>query len=320
VFAQRYPRYLIRLFNKHEEFYALLMLIVERHYLKKHAASFAENFYGMNRRRRPLIETTRADIAVGQTTQQRPLKEVDIRRSLIFLVGLPYFRAKAQDYYESLGGGLSSEITGEQRGAPTNNLTRKQRLQKLYKRVYPIANIAYELWIAGYNIAYLFDKTPYYRPWLAWMGIDLRRASPAQQAALSKTYNSIRERIKDYIKRSPYLLLESLKIFLPLSIFFVKFLEWWYSPSSPARALSTAPTGPAIPPPQMLFPHPRGLPVDPSRYGECPICHEPITNATLLPTGYAFCYKCIHPQIEEKGVCPVTLHPVAIWQLRKIMV
>jgi hypothetical protein len=36
VFAQRYPRYLLRLVNKHEEFYALLMLIVERHYLKTH--------------------------------------------------------------------------------------------------------------------------------------------------------------------------------------------------------------------------------------------------------------------------------------------
>ncbi|CAG8675855.1 9752_t:CDS:2, partial [Acaulospora colombiana] len=85
----------------------------------------------------PLIETTRADIAVGQAAQQKPLKELDIRR------------AKAQDYYESLGGGLSSEITGEQRGARTTNLTRKQRLQELYKKIYPIANIAYELWIAG---------------------------------------------------------------------------------------------------------------------------------------------------------------------------
>lgn len=34
VFAQQYPRYLLRIVNKHEEFYALLMLFVERHYLK----------------------------------------------------------------------------------------------------------------------------------------------------------------------------------------------------------------------------------------------------------------------------------------------
>jgi hypothetical protein len=41
-------------------------------------------------------------------------------------------------------------------------------------------NVAFELWLTSYNIAYLFDKTPYYRPWLAWMGVDLRRAAPAQ--------------------------------------------------------------------------------------------------------------------------------------------
>jgi hypothetical protein len=37
VFAQRYPRYLIRIVNRHEEFYALLMLFVERHYLRTHS-------------------------------------------------------------------------------------------------------------------------------------------------------------------------------------------------------------------------------------------------------------------------------------------
>lgn len=36
VFAQRYPRYLIRIFNKHEEFYAAIMLLIERHYLRQH--------------------------------------------------------------------------------------------------------------------------------------------------------------------------------------------------------------------------------------------------------------------------------------------
>jgi len=42
VFAQRYPRYLLRIVNGHEEFYAAIMFIVERHYLKKHNASFSE--------------------------------------------------------------------------------------------------------------------------------------------------------------------------------------------------------------------------------------------------------------------------------------
>lgn len=40
VFAQRYPRYLLRIVNRHEEFYALIMLFVERHYLRKHSMFF----------------------------------------------------------------------------------------------------------------------------------------------------------------------------------------------------------------------------------------------------------------------------------------
>jgi hypothetical protein len=49
VYAQRYPRYFLRLVNRHEEFYALLMTAVEWHYLKVWNGTFAENFYGLRR-------------------------------------------------------------------------------------------------------------------------------------------------------------------------------------------------------------------------------------------------------------------------------
>lgn len=119
---------------------------------------------------------------------------------------------------------------------------------------------------------------------------------------------------------SPRLLLDSLKVLLPTAIFFVKFLEWWYSPSSPARALSTSPLGPPIPPPRLLRPHPQGLAVDRTKYGECPVCRGPIANATALPSGYVFCYRCAHDQVEKHGRCPVTLLPASVWQLRKVLV
>lgn len=37
VFAQRYPRYILRIVNRHEEFYGVIMFFVERHYLRKHS-------------------------------------------------------------------------------------------------------------------------------------------------------------------------------------------------------------------------------------------------------------------------------------------
>lgn len=90
--------------NGHEEFYAAIMFIVERHYLKKHSnhllipfrfdrlnafsdASFSENFYGLKRRRRPFIESERATAAVGGIPAGEALRSEEIWRSLLFLVG-----------------------------------------------------------------------------------------------------------------------------------------------------------------------------------------------------------------------------------------
>lgn len=54
-------------------------------------ASFAENFYGLKRRRKPLIETERARAAVGGAPEEQ-LGPKELRRSLLFLV----------NYYDSL--------------------------------------------------------------------------------------------------------------------------------------------------------------------------------------------------------------------------
>jgi hypothetical protein len=107
------------------------MFFVERHYLRKHStcqnsshvrlfhgpsltdASFSENFYGLKRRRRPYIETERAKAAVGGVQPGEKLRPQEIRQSLLFLVGIPYLRARAQDYYEELGGGITSEVLDE---------------------------------------------------------------------------------------------------------------------------------------------------------------------------------------------------------------
>jgi hypothetical protein len=119
---------------------------------------------------------------------------------------------------------------------------------------------------------------------------------------------------------SPRLVLDSLKILLPTAIFFIKFLQWWYSPSSPARVLSTSPLGPAIPPPRLLPPHPKGITIDRTRYGCCPLCGSMIANATALPSGYVFCYRCAFSHVEKHGTCPVTLVPAHTWDLRKVLV
>lgn len=332
VFAQRYPRYLLRIVNRHEEFYALIMLYVERHYLRKHNASFAENFYGLKRRRRPFIETERARAAVGGVPVEEKLRDPEVWRSLIVLVGLPYLRAKAQDYYEDLGGGAGVPDDGGHTIPALTEETLKGRLRRLYKRTYPWINMAFEGWIMAYNVAYAFEKTPFYRPWLSWVGVDLRRmsvedlrAAAAAAAATDKAKplakaGGLISVLRRLLLTSPRLVLDSLKILLPTAIFFIKFLEWWYSPSSPARVLSTSPLGPAVPPPRLLPPHPKGLPIASTRYGYCGLCGSTIANATALPSGYVFCYRCAFSHVEKHGRCPVTFIPAHTWDLRKVLV
>ncbi|KAG8996813.1 ubiquitin-protein ligase peroxin 12 [Tulasnella sp. JGI-2019a] len=343
VFAQSYPRYLLRVVNKHEEFYALLMFFVERHYLRRHNASFAENFYGLKRRRKPLFETERANAAVGShASGQEKLRNRELRLSLLFLVAIPYIRAKAQDYYESLGGGVDADLLTE--GADRSRaeaLQRQQtlsdRLRDLFKTVYPWTNVGFELWLLGYNVAYLFDQTPFYRPWHTWMGVDVRRMgaddympppTSARQRPPIIPPRSLLTKLRRLLLRSPSLFLDSLKVLLPTAIFFIKFLQWWYSPSSPARALNLSPAGPPIPPPKLLPPHPLGIlgkkgddeHEEKAGYGACPICKNLLANATALPTGWVFCYKCIYKELEERGKCPVTLLRLGTWTLRKVLV
>lgn len=352
VFATRYPRYLLRIVNKHEEFYALLMFFIERYYIGKHGASFAENFYGLKRRRRPLFSTERADAAVGGSSMAKEsrLGRREMRLSLLFLVGIPYIRAKARDYWEQLGGGADvGDLEGASRHRNAEQQSMLDRLRSTFKLVYPWADTVFELWMMSYNIGYLFDRTPFYRPWLKWIGVDIRRMGPedyqrpipssTQKTSLQSRRNLL-TLLKSFLFRTPSFILDSLKILLPLSIFFVKFLEWWYSPTSPARVLhSKADNGPLLPQPKVLKPHSNGIlgahpheiyarkrkqegldGTPPLKYGICPLCDGPLANATALPSGYVFCYKCVFEEVEKHGRCPVTLLPMRTWMLRKVLV
>lgn len=213
--------------NRHEEFYATIIFFVERHYLRKHSkssglasehssstldASFAENFYGLKRRRHPWVPTDRVAVAVRGAPVAEKLRDREIWQSLFFLVcqliscdtifvdsaqvAVPYFRAKTHDYYEQLGGGVSSDILedgGDGRHTQPHaddvchfcakKLTMltdtyqslSGRWRRAYKKNFPWVNTLFELWLVGCNVAYLFERTPFYRPWLAWIGVDLRR-------------------------------------------------------------------------------------------------------------------------------------------------
>lgn len=59
---------------------------------------------------------------------------------------------------------------------------------------------------------------------------------------------------------------------------------------------------------------------EPISYGLCPICGEGWRNSTLTPTGYVGCFVCLHEAVERDGKCPVTGTPMAVEQLRRVVV
>jgi len=56
-------------------------------------------------------------------------------------------------------------------------------LREGFKKGFPWANMAYEIYLLSYNIRYLFGHTPHWRPWLSWMGVEVRRMTQDDYAS-----------------------------------------------------------------------------------------------------------------------------------------
>ncbi|CAG8461434.1 4298_t:CDS:2 [Diversispora eburnea] len=315
VYAQRYPRYLLRIVNRYDELYTIMMLFIEKHYLKEWSASFAENFYGLKRSR--LLKTKINLPEAVPDKELRLLRNEDIWN----------------DLYEKVSGGAGARLLGEIFPVRDNineghlQLNPKERIRRLlrsiFRNFYPWVNALYYGSILIFNIFYLYDKTPYYTPWLKLMGIQIQRMS-------AQDYREHYIRIQrpppnlqgmTRIQATRYLLstilsrgFNFLKILLPMSIFFFKFLEWWYSSEFSKRAGGD---DIEIPPPDMISPDLRGIPL-PESTNICPLCTDNLANPTAIPSGYVFCYTCIHHHVEEFGCCPVTLIKINIDELRRV--
>ncbi|RHY25394.1 hypothetical protein DYB32_008347 [Aphanomyces invadans] len=77
------------------ETYALARLGIERYCLAHYDCLLVERFYGIKR-----MELT--DAVNNTPAQLCPLTEIGRRRSLLWHVGVPYLKAKADAYYQSL--------------------------------------------------------------------------------------------------------------------------------------------------------------------------------------------------------------------------
>ncbi|KAJ9149026.1 Peroxisome assembly protein 12 [Pleurostoma richardsiae] len=245
--TERHPRYLLRALNSFDEIYALAMLLVERHHLRTRGGSFTEHFYGLKRERVPAVPAIprASSAAPALASAALRLSDADVWRALAVLVGAPYLKRKLEEAHER-------DAPRALLGAAYDRLPARPSLRDraahfwrwLLRRVYPGLSAAWGLAALAFQMAYLFGGSGYHGP-LGWMvGQRVRRMTGADYAAIEAAAEAGKKARAGGLAGTALSprgvagrALGSLSVLLPVSIFALKFLEWWHA-SDFARQLS----------------------------------------------------------------------------------
>lgn len=258
VLTRRYPRYCLRILNSFDELYALLSLVVERHYLLTRGGSFTEHFYGLKREKALAAEIPRAahtSPAIVSESLRLSSRKGDIWRNLLVMVGIPYLKRKLDESYEI---NAPRALLGSAYNRLPPNATFKEKIMHYYRwflrHVYPSVHAAYYFALLAFNLAYLFDNTKYHNPFLWMIGTRVRRMNSADYAAIDALEKASSRALGGagaagaaaaggglssmFSPRNiSARMMGGLSLVLPTSIFALKFLEWWYA-SDFAKQLS----------------------------------------------------------------------------------
>ena len=347
VATQRHPRYLLRILNSFDELYALAMLLVERHYLRTRGGSFTEHFYGLKRDKALHADIPRAAASAPHVARDTlRLSSPDIWRNLAVLVGVPYLKRKLDESYDV---NAPRALLGAAYTRMPDNPTLRQRFLHYYRwflrNVYPSVNAGYYFAMLAFNLAYLFDGSKYHSPLMWLIGTRVRRMTAADYQAIealsapkaAKPGGAARPGWTSLLSPRELgpRLLSSLSVMLPLSIFALKFLEWWYQSDFAKQLSRKAAENIELPPPVLSGLQGKGkktaknhekrvddgdkdkdhpsleeapiatpslLPIytvpSPEDSSSCPICQDDIVTPTACQTGVVYCYTCIHKWIE----------------------
>eukprot|EP01104_Vermistella_antarctica_P009984 TRINITY_DN2632_c0_g1_i2.p1 TRINITY_DN2632_c0_g1~~TRINITY_DN2632_c0_g1_i2.p1 ORF type:complete len:433 (-),score=60.75 TRINITY_DN2632_c0_g1_i2:83-1381(-) len=200
-------------------------------------------------------------------------------------------------------------------------------LARLFRAVYPSVHLAYQGQALLFALFYTHDAADSFNIFFRWFGLRVRRLAPddmarqQQETALRHLADLRRHRgaglwraLRRGGVRSAHFLLDYSQFLLPLSVFFFKFIEWWYSNENSLAPDVDTPIPPPPKPPRVAT---GGLPL-PKDKSLCPLCREPRTNPALSSSGFVFCYPCIFKYVETYRTCPVTHLPCLPDQVRKV--
>jgi peroxin-12 len=258
IVASSHPENLGWLWRYGDEIYSVLDCTLQNHYLKKYSGTFSEHFYGL--RRLSIWSSPSSShhnnnspqIAEGSATQSN-ITDRQRYYSLLTIVFIPYLKMKLDQYFTRLR---------EETGGTVSYVPRRQKflqhLKRIFVTVYPFLHCTWESIFLCYQMMYMFSSSVSHSPLLQWIGLKLQRLSREdilEQTIDSDTLFSLAG--ESWLNKLYYfpstlnsLLVKVLANGLPIIVFFLKFLEWWYSSenSHTVAAVTQLPIPP--PPPQ----------------------------------------------------------------------
>ncbi|KAK8633962.1 hypothetical protein V6N13_014791 [Hibiscus sabdariffa] len=353
VLALRRP-ILHKVLDHEDEFFALLMLVLETHSLRTTDASFAESLYGL-RRRAAKIRTKQSDIR-SKTSDGIKHSSLEKRQrvlSVVFMVVLPYLKSKLHSIYNkerearlqaSLWGPgderfedvdyfVEGEASTSSRTSEETEATIRTRLAKNIQKIvgvcYPWLHATTEGLTFTYQLLYLLDATGFYSVGLHALGIHVCRATGQELMDTSSRISKIRSRERERLRGPPwvkavqgallkcaYVVLDYSQTGLIAAVFIFKMMEWWYQSAEERMSAPTVYPPPPPPPPPKVAKD--GIPLPPDRT-ICPLCSQKRANPSVVTvSGFVFCYACIHKYVSQYKRCPVTLMQADIEQIRRL--
>ncbi|MCL7037318.1 hypothetical protein MKW94_000132 [Papaver nudicaule] len=345
VLAVRRP-FLHKVLDYDDEFFALLMMILETHSLRTTDASFSESLYGL-RRREANVEMIKDKprLESGDGFRHSGLKKHQRVLSVAFLVVLPYFKSKLHSVYNrereatlqaSLWGSSESRFDevdyfddGEASNVPSQRCTIRKKVEAIIGACYPWLHAGTEGLSFAYQLLYLLDATGFYSPGLHVLGVHVCRATGQElmdtSARISKIRSNERERLRGppWLKAFQRVLLSCMYTSLDYAqngliaaVFFFKMMEWWYQSAEERISAPTVyPPPPPPPPPKVAE---EGIPLPQDRT-VCPLCTQKRANPSVVAiSGFVFCYPCIFRYVSQYKRCPITLIPTTVEQIRRL--
>ncbi|XP_056144579.1 peroxisome assembly protein 12 [Lampris incognitus] len=321
VLAESNPSVLGFLWQRFDEIFMVLDLLLQNHFLSLSSASFSENFYGLKR-----VSSSRRVLPVhlGLNRKSHWL-------SLLLLCLVPYLRAK-----------LELTLARQRDEDDFSIRVVRSRSQSLYRALlaaYPYASTAWAGWLLCQQLLYVFGQVQAHSPllWLAGVrlahltALDIRDMELQGHITENPTGLSLLQRAWCAVGQVAGGVAVSLSTSLSLGVFFLQFLEWWYSSEnqSTVKTLTSLPT----PPPPLHLRQEASSSWPTGRLSgeagftscggswECPLCLNRRTNNTVLSTsGFVFCYPCVYRYVKNNQRCPVTGYPTELQHLVKIYV